>query len=247
MTDARQAVLARIREGLPPPGTRNGPEGADGAVIEIPRAYRREGSASRMEVLDLFAHRVSDYRASVVRVPPSELHHAVSEALERRGVRRLAIPEDLPDSWLKGMAEENMVVFRDEAGETVLSFEALASSDGVVTGCALAIAETGTVVLDSGPAQGRRALTLLPDYHLCVVFGEQVVQTVPEAVERMGAEVTRRRRPFTLVSGPSATSDIELIRVEGVHGPRTLDVILVAGSDSRGVRPPAPSGPGNGV
>jgi L-lactate dehydrogenase complex protein LldG len=236
MTDARKAVLAKIREGLDGPLQRNGPEPPDGAGAEIPREYRRTGSASRIEVLDLFAQRVSDYRAMVVRVTRQGLPHVVAEALKGREVLRLAVPQDLPTSWLGLVAEEKVDVLREGDSGAPISTEALASSHGVVTGCALGIAETGTIVLDSGYAQGRRALTLLPDYHLCVVFGEQVVQTVPEAVERMGADLTDRRRPLTLVSGPSATSDIELIRVEGVHGPRTLDVILVEGVDPAGGR-----------
>jgi L-lactate dehydrogenase complex protein LldG len=110
----------------------------------------------------------------------------------------------------------------------------LADVQGVLTGCALAVAETGTLVLDAGPGQGRRALTLLPDYHLCVVFARQVVEVVPEAVEAMGQAVRERRAPLTLISGPSATSDIELRRVEGVHGPRTLEVVLVEEGDEAG-------------
>ncbi|MCJ7629821.1 MAG: LUD domain-containing protein, partial [Longimicrobiales bacterium] len=108
-----------------------------------------------------------------------------------------------------------------------LSNAQLSSAHGVLTGCALAIAETGTLVLDGGPTQGRRVLTLLPDYHLCVVFQHQVVELVPEAMAVMKGAEMGTRPPITLISGPSATSDIELIRVEGVHGPRTLDVILV--------------------
>jgi L-lactate dehydrogenase complex protein LldG len=107
----------------------------------------------------------------------------------------------------------------------------LAEVQGVLTGCALAVAETGTIILDAGPGQGRRALTLLPDYHLCVVFARQVVEVVPEAVQAMGQAVRESRAPLTLISGPSATSDIELSRVEGVHGPRALEVILVDEGD----------------
>jgi L-lactate dehydrogenase complex protein LldG len=108
-----------------------------------------------------------------------------------------------------------------------LSAEALDQSDGVLTGCRLAIAETGTIVLDGGPGQGRRALTLVPDYHLCVVRAEQVVEIVPDAIRSLGDAMRAAPRPLTFVSGPSATSDIEFRRVEGVHGPRTLEVLLV--------------------
>jgi L-lactate dehydrogenase complex protein LldG len=124
------------------------------------------------------------------------------------------------------VAGGSLEILRD-GPEQPISNARLADVQGVLTGCALAVAETGTLVLDGGPGQGRRALTLLPDYHLCVVFARQVVEVVPEAVEAMGQAVRERRAPLTLISGPSATSDIELSRVEGVHGPRTLEVILV--------------------
>jgi L-lactate dehydrogenase complex protein LldG len=126
---------------------------------------------------------------------------------------------NLPVAWATAEVE----LLRDER----LPNEQLDACDGVLTGCALGIAQTGTIALDGGPAQGRRAITLLPDYHLCVVYAEQIVDLVPEAVERLGEAMHAARRPITLISGPSATSDIELSRVEGVHGPRTLEVLIV--------------------
>jgi L-lactate dehydrogenase complex protein LldG len=137
----------------------------------------------------------------------------VAEALAGREARRVAAPSGIPDEWL-GKAEP----VRDDPALGPAELDAL---DGVVTGCAVAIAETGTIVLDAGPDQGRRALTLVPDYHLCVVRRDQIVRTVPEALERLDPA-----RPLTWISGPSATSDIELNRVEGVHGPRTLEVLI---------------------
>jgi L-lactate dehydrogenase complex protein LldG len=192
---------------------------------------RRTGSRSRREVLDLFVERLEDYKASVVRIG-GDLPQAIAGALARRSITTLAVPHDLPEAWLAGVegpagGPANPVeIFRDGAGQPI-PHARLAEVQGALTGCALAVAETGTIILDSGPGQGRRALTLLPDYHLCVVFARQVVEVVPEAVEVMGRTVRESRAPLTLISGPSATSDIELSRVEGVHGPRSLEVILV--------------------
>ena len=198
------AVRAGIAAGAPPP--------------EPPRGYRRSGRRSPAEVAELFAERVAEYRARVVRLAAPELAGALADACGERGAGRIGVPADLPAEWRPDGVE--LVVDRE------LPAPALDRLDGALTGCALGIAETGTVVLDGGPAQGRRALTLVPDYHLCVVRDEQLVELVPEAIERL-EPAARDGRPITFVSGPSATSDIELSRVEGVHGPRTLDVFLV--------------------
>ena len=203
--DAREIIFARIRDALrdQPPAT------------PIPRRYHQTAPAS-IDVVELFADRVADYRATVVRTSRGPLAADVAATLQSRGARRVAAPPDLPAEWLVSAAIELV------ADEPPLSVSVLDRLDGVITGCAIAIAETGTIVLDAGPGQGRRVLSLLPDYHLCVVFAEQIVGSVPEAVARLDP-----RRPMTWISGPSATSDIELQRVEGVHGPRTLDVIVV--------------------
>ena len=204
-----------------------------GLTKTAPREYRRTGSLSRTELLDHFVERVSDYRVTVTRTTPESLPTVIAATLEEQAFRRLAVPADLPASWLEGMPEGSLELLRDGDGpeERILSKGHLASCHGVLSGCAHAIAETGTILLDSGSVQGRRALSLLPDYHLCVVFGRQVVETVPEALEKASVGIRDHGRPLTLVSGPSATSDIELIRVEGVHGPRTLEVILVEEAD----------------
>ena len=182
-------------------------------------------------LLDLFRDRVQDYGVHLTRCKPLDLPPAIARALGDRGVERLVIPCDLPKTWTEAIPRGEVEILEDGWGATgdrpLLSKHELDAVQGTLTGCAMGIAETGTIVLDGGPAQGRRVLTLLPDYHLCVVFGRQVVGSIPEAVERLGEEVRGRRAPATFISGPSATSDIELRRVEGVHGPRTLDVILV--------------------
>jgi len=198
---ARDEVLARIRRAL----------GTEPAVPAVPRDYRTRGDLDLPALLDLLTDRLVDYRAAVRRAAPDDLAATLVAALTERPAGQIVVPPGLP--WdLPGA-----VVDRD------LTAGQLDQLDGVVTACAVAIAETGTIVLDASPDQGRRAITLVPDYHLCVVRADQVVQTVPEAIARLDPA-----RPLTWISGPSATSDIELHRVEGVHGPRTLEVILVS-------------------
>jgi L-lactate dehydrogenase complex protein LldG len=173
------------------------------AAAPVVRGYHQKGIGG----VELLAETVADYRAIV---------HVVSnvpEALKRLEGKRIVAPTGVPDEWLI----DGVTWLREP-----LSIEELDQADGVLTGCAVAIADTGTIVLDGGEAQGRRALTLLPDYHLCVVRADQIAASVPEALHRL--EPTR---PLTFISGPSATSDIELNRVEGVHGPRTLEVLIV--------------------
>jgi len=202
---ARDEVLGRVRAAL---------GGAQAAVAPVPRTYRGAG-AGRAD-LDLLVDRLHDYHALVRsdahgRTVPDLLADAVRES----GARSLVVPAGLPVAWIEALGDDVLV---DDGGLTPLDLDAV---DGVVTGCALAIAETGTIILDASPDQGRRLLSLVPDYHLCVVWEEDVVASVPDAVARIDPT-----RPLTWISGPSATSDIELERVEGVHGPRTLEVIL---------------------
>ena len=208
--DAKTVVLQRVRRAL----------GTESAPVEVPRGYRRTSQRSREEAVDVFAERVAEYRASVHRAEAGEAAGRISRVCQQRGVARMIAPEGVPESWRPSGVE---LVADDH-----LTAHDLDSLDGALTGCALAIAETGVIVLDGGPTQGRRALTLVPDYHLCVVTGDQVVDLVTEAVERLEPAV-RAGRPLTFVAGPSATSDIELNRVEGVHGPRTLDVVVLSG------------------
>jgi len=207
---AREEVLARIDAALRSGGG-TGPD--DGFVTD---QYRTCGDVSGLQLLDLLADRLADYRAVVRRATPATLAAEVSAALAERGARRLVVPPGLAIE-LPGWADVTV-----DAGCTPAELD---SYDGVVSRAAVAIAETGTIVLDGSAGQGRRAITLVPDYHLCVVEASQVVHLVPEAVARLSSG---SGRPLTWISGPSATSDIELERVEGVHGPRTLEVILVA-------------------
>ena len=172
---------------------------------EIPRRYRRTGAAGAVE---RFCERVAEYRATVHRT--TDVRATVGALC---GGRRVGVPPGGPDV-LPGV---EVVV-----DEPPLSPQALDKLDAVLTGCALAIADTGTIVLDGGERSGRRALTLVPDHHICVVEADRIVASVPEAIAALDPS-----RPLTFVSGPSATSDIELDRVEGVHGPRVLDVIVV--------------------
>ncbi len=197
--NAREQILSRIRTALLDQPT----------PAPIPREYRQPGNTPGDP--DLFAERVADYRATVHRhADPDQIACKIEELLHGR---RVAVPDGFPTHWLSTGVD---------AAHEPLSITDLDQLDGVLTTCAVAIAETGTIVLDHGPGQGPRALTLVPDYHLAVVRAEQVLADVPDAVTALDPT-----RPQTWISGPSATSDIELNRVEGVHGPRTLDVLLL--------------------
>jgi len=210
---AKDEILRRIRRATP------ATEGS--ADVEVPRKYhlRGEHSPGSPELLELLTDRLVDYRATVHRCSPGQVPATVAAALADRQARRLVVPAGLDPSWLAGWTGEAV----PDRPQSPLTVHELDGMDGVVTGCAVAIADTGTLVLDASADQGRRAITLVPDYHLVVVRAEQVVQSVPEGLARMDPG-----RPLTMISGPSATSDIELNRVEGVHGPRTLVVVLVS-------------------
>jgi len=218
VSSPRDVVLGRIRAALKdvPPSER--PD-----AVTVDRSYRHVDDAPERERLERFIERVREYKAKVKIARPEALGAAIAESCAARGLARLVVPADLPEGW----APPGVELIREPG----LSNDQLERSDGVLTACALGIAQTGTVVLDSGPGQGRRAITLVPDYHLCVVLQEQVVGLVPEAVVKLEAAAAAPDRPITFISGPSATSDIELNRVEGVHGPRTLEVIVVTELD----------------
>ncbi|WP_244317297.1 LutC/YkgG family protein [Micromonospora terminaliae] len=198
---ARDVILGRLRAALGEPRP---------APAEVPRDYRPAGGVAAD--LDLFVGRIADYRATVYRCADTDVARIVDQVL---GGRQAVVPPGLPRHWLPGSVR---AVPDDD-----LPPGRVAAADGVVTAAAVAVAETGTIVLDGGPDQGRRLITLLPDVHVCVVRADQVVATVPDALARVTPH-----RPLTWISGPSATSDIELNRVEGVHGPRNLRVIVTA-------------------
>ena len=186
----------------------------------IARDYLRTSEDDSGSRVDLFTERLVDYGADVHHVSPKEIATKAAELCEGRSVQNLVIPTDLPQDW----RPEGLELRPDEGLERAV----LESTDGVMTGCTLAIAQTGTIVLDGGERQGRRVITLLPDFHICVVLAEQIAGIVPEAVSRLKPSA---KRPLTFISGPSATSDIELSRVEGVHGPRSLAVLVVKADD----------------
>jgi L-lactate dehydrogenase complex protein LldG len=210
VSGSRELILARVRGAI-----------ADAAASPpVTRDYRRAGARDRSATIELLCERIAGYGAEVRRVDARGLRAAVSDAFARRGAERICVPSAVPADWRPDGCE---LVEDDE-----LSNVSLDQLDGVLTGCTLAIAETGTIVLTAAAPEGRRALSLVPDLHVCVIEEEQVVELVPEAMAILADLVRAQRRPITLVSGPSATSDIELKRVEGVHGPRDLVVLVVA-------------------
>lgn len=210
MSAARDAILERIAaatsDALP--------------AAPVSRSYRRTGERTLAARVALFCERAGEYRAEVRQVSRRKVAQAVADVCSELGARRLAVPAGLPPGWRPAGLE-----LVEDTGMTPRELDAV---DGVLTGSTLAIAETGTIALSGAPAEGRRALTLVPDLHVCVVEESRIVELVPEGVALLAELVALERRPVTLVSGPSATSDIELSRVEGVHGPRTL-VVLVTG------------------
>jgi L-lactate dehydrogenase complex protein LldG len=196
---ARDEVLRRVRSAL----------GPQRLAVEVPRAYRRATDLPPDALLDLLIDRLEDYRAVVHRTVGAH----IGDVLLSLDLGRVVVPEGFPEAWLPAL---------NTVRDTALTAHELDDVDAVLTTCAVAIAETGTLVLDAGPGQGRRALTLVPDRHVVAVRADQLVGAVPEALRLLSPA-----RPQTWVSGPSATSDIELQRVEGVHGPRRLEVVII--------------------
>jgi len=231
--DARAEVLGRIRKAV---GGASDAAAVRAEWAAISRVYTRAATLGREEILDLLEDRLRDYDAHVVRCGPGEVSGAIAAMLAERGKRRFVVPagiegwlgEALPAVYVPPIVKDTMdgaprrFEFVTDEGMTAAEMDGF---EGVVTGCSVAIAETGTIVLQVVPGQGRRAITLIPDYYLCVVRAGDVVETVPEAMARLALTAGVAT---TFISGPSATADIEMTRIKGVHGPRFLDVILVA-------------------
>jgi L-lactate dehydrogenase complex protein LldG len=213
MGDARADILGRIRKALS-----DVPADEHAGDVPVTRDYRREVPMTTDQRLARFEERLRDYHADVRQVPAGGVPQAVAQACEQMGLGRVVVPPKLPAPWRPARLE----VVEDRG----LTGRQLDDIDGAITGCAAAIAETGTLVLDGGALSGRRAITLVPDHHICIVTAEQVHASVPEAIAAVARAVQEGGAPITLVSGPSASSDIELNRVEGVHGPRQLLVLL---------------------
>lgn len=214
--NAREEVLARIAAAhriAPPPELR---------YEDISREYQTTSDSETAQLTELLIDRLVDYRALVRQCSADDLAAEIADALADRRAHTVVVPSGLDSLWTADFS--GSVLTDGLLAHYQRTVSELDSLGGVITGCAVAIAQTGTLILDGSPGQGRRVLTLIPDYHLCVVFPDQIVADVPQALARL--EPTR---PLTMISGPSATSDIELNRVEGVHGPRTLEVIIVRG------------------
>ena len=208
---ARAEVLAKIRSAVG-----DNAASCDAEYAAIARDYRRFGQSSTEDIVSLLEGRLRDYDAGVFHCGVDEIAQTVAAAMASRGKSSLLRPADVPDAWLPASHSFPVV--------DGLSYEEIDRAEGVITGCVAAIAFTGTIILRHSEGDGRRALTLIPDYHLCIVKTSQVVETVPEGFARLKGMETM---PITTVSGPSATADIEMNRVKGVHGPRFLDIILV--------------------
>jgi L-lactate dehydrogenase complex protein LldG len=218
-TASREAILSRIRA-----ADHANSAHADrlAAYSAISRDYLRTLTENRASTLRMFVERLHEYDAGIHLARADDLRSVVSRVLLGRGKRRLAVPMGLPAEWLP---EEFQFVPANRLSP--LEIDRL---DGILSGCTLGIALTGTLVLQNADAQGPRVLSLVPDYHLCVIFADQVVGTVPEAFDRLAGTA---HLPTTFISGPSATADIEMTRIKGVHGPRFLDVILVETAASK--------------
>lgn len=207
MSTAREEILQRVRTAI----------GTQAPEEPVQREYRQAGTLSEEAKIDLFIDRLHDYNAEVYRCAAGEEAVTIAEALTARGKKRILIPPGFPAALLP--------TGPDFVRDTALDYRDIDATEGALTCATAAIAMTGSLILTHSATEGRRALTLIPDYHLCVVYTNQLFETVPEGLRALGG---RRTSPVTTIAGPSATADIEMTRVKGVHGPRVLDVIVVA-------------------
>jgi L-lactate dehydrogenase complex protein LldG len=212
-SNSRSRILASIRMSL---GEVSSPEAIAAEYEAIPREYTQGSLERKDDLVALFKDRLLEYDAGVYHSSADGIAEVIETILSKRGKRGLAIPAGLPAEWLPS-------VYMFDLAQEFDAYQ-LDRTEGILSGCTVAIAETGSIVLQNADAQGARILSLVPDYHLCVVFADQIVATVPEAFARLEETSTL---PTTFISGPSATADIEMTRIKGVHGPRFLDIVIV--------------------
>ncbi|MGI4854450.1 MAG: LutC/YkgG family protein [Janthinobacterium lividum] len=220
MSDARSAILGTIQRELrrdPDLSAAELDESPDAAYARIPRTYDRAGALPHEEMLELFFDRLRDYDAEILFTDDAGIATAVTQAMVEADETLLLVPDGVAEAWLP---REGIRILRDHS----LSIAELDEARCALTGCTVAIAMSGTVLLQHGAEQGRRAATLLPDHHICVIRRDQVVETIAEALPRL---TEYRTAPITTIAGPSATSDIEMTRIRGVHGPRRFTAIMV--------------------
>lgn len=218
MNDSKKIILNRIQAALRKEGGRNTP------LPSIVRNYQTQSDMPDDERLTLFMERVSDYKAKVALVDETSISKTIEGICIAEHAGKLVVPQGLERNWLPDK-ESGISVTMD--GNPSLTTKEIDQNDAVLTGCYRAVAQTGTIVMTSGAGQGRRILTLLPDLHICVVLRSQITGIIPEVFSDLALIVKEKKSPVTFISGPSATSDIELDRVEGVHGPRRLHVLII--------------------
>jgi L-lactate dehydrogenase complex protein LldG len=217
MYSTREEMLSRIRSALKDIPDHETPEN-----VFVNREYNQKGQLGGEEIVSLFTLRLSEYQATVKKIDELELKNELREICLKHKVDSIVVPEDLSEIYIPDDVE-----LLYDRHQTPLTHSELDKVDGVITTCALAVAQTGTIILDAGVGQGRRVLSLLPDLHICVIWSDQIVELIPEAFKHFNVVINNEGRPLTFISGPSATSDIELTRVEGVHGPRKLEVLVI--------------------
>lgn len=215
MKTSKEIILKRIQNAL----------GEKTKTVEskISRDYRHKGMLDADDVMQMFAERLGEYKAVTEITSEDEIPSRLKSICKKFPIEKLALPEGIDENWLNELSD-SVQLLRDEP--KLLSKKELNESDAVLTGCYLAVAQTGSIILNAGAGQGRRILTLLPDFHICIVKQSQIVEIFPEAIQKLERSVRISASPITCISGPSATSDIELKRVEGVHGPRNLHVLI---------------------